>query len=113
MGENILERKREFRRKDFRNAGWERIVFGGVRRNGSDGLVLWGSEGEEVLSDPVEIAHINSLELLVSIPDINQYQSFYKRLAAIENILFEIEIAQATQTLLLSPPHAIDHILNV
>lgn len=110
MNEDILERKRKLGRADFGYGRWEFIIFGSIHRDGRNGLLLRRGEGEEVRCDPIEVTHVDSLELLISGITVRMENSNRPK---VDNILFKVEVAKATQTLLLGFPHTVDDILNV
>jgi hypothetical protein len=110
VNEDILERKRKLGRADFGDGRRKFIIFGGIHRDGRNRLLLRRGEGEEVRCDPIEITHVDSLEFLISAITVRMEKSKQQEF---DNILFKVEVAKATQTLLFGFPHTINDILNV
>lgn len=56
--------------------------------------MLWGGEGKELGTDPVEISHVDSFELLVSGAVVSILSKF--KLKGSQDILFKAKIPQPT-----------------
>lgn len=110
MDEHVLEGQGQLGGADFGDCRRQSIELGCVCRGRCDGLMLRRSEGKEMLGDPVEVAHVHSLEFLIPRSQVSSNPTADSEWCF---ILFKIEFAQSTQTLLLSPPDTIDDILDV